>query len=70
MIYKTANTISNDNPKLITLIANVYVLTNNYTQAIKYYKKAIKLDPKNNEIKLIYIEMASHYIENKLKGRK
>ena len=37
---------------------------------IKYYKKAIKLDPKNNEIKLIYIEMASHYIENKLKGKK
>ena len=57
-----------NNPKISTFIANIYVLLDNYTQAVKYYKKAMKQAPKDNEIKLIYIEMANSYINEKMKG--
>ena len=36
--------------------------------ASKYYKKAIKKAPKDNEIKLIYIELTKNYIEKKLRS--
>ena len=57
-----------DNPKISAFIANTYVMLDNYTQAIKYYKRAMKQAPKDNEIKLIYLEMADQYIKNKMKG--
>jgi len=41
-----------NNPRIYTFIANTYILLNNYEQAFKYYKKAIKQAPKDNEIKL------------------
>jgi tetratricopeptide (TPR) repeat protein len=68
IIYKTVQQIIRDNPKILTFIANVYALLNNYVQAVKYYKKAMKIAPKDNEIKLIYIELANSFINNKLKG--
>ena len=67
-IYKTVQKIMPDNPKISAFIANIYVMLDNYTQATKYYKRAIKQAPKDNEIKLIYIEMANQYINNKMKG--
>ena len=57
-----------NNPRISTFIANTCVLAGNYSQAFKYYKKAMKQAPKDNEIKLIYIEMANSYINSKLEG--
>ncbi len=59
-----------DNPKYLVFIANTYIFLNDIEQAVKYYRKAMIAAPKDNEIKLIYIETASKYIEEKAKDRK
>ena len=56
-IYKIAQKLEPDDIKITTFIANAYFLLQNITQAIKYYKKAIKQAPKDNEIKLIYLDI-------------
>ena len=68
-MYKTVQKILNNDPRISTFIANTYVMLGDFIQAVKYYKKAIKQAPRDNEIKLIYIEMASAYINDKLAGK-
>ncbi len=67
MIYKTASKISINDARISTFIANAYVMLENYDQAVKYYKKAMKQAPRDNEIKLIYLETINTYIEDKKK---
>ena len=69
LLYKTVSQIIPNNPRITTFIANTYALMNDYTQALKHYKKAMKQSPKDNEIKLIYIETLNKYINDKLKGK-
>ena len=56
--------------RISTFIANTYALIKDYTEAVKYYKKAMKQAPKDNEIKLIYLEMVTGFIQEKMKGRR
>ena len=67
-IYKTVHEITPNDANIVAYIANTYVLMGNYTQAVKYYKKAMKLSPKDNEIKLIYLDMINSFIEAKKRG--
>ena len=65
MIYKIASKIMVNDARISTFIANAYVMLNNYDKAVKYYKKAMKQAPRDNEIKLIYIETINQYIKDK-----
>ena len=68
MLYKISAKLTDNNAKILTFIANTYVLLNDIVSASIYYKKAIKKAPKDNEIKLIYLELANNYIEKKMRG--
>ena len=42
LVYKTVRQIMSDNPKISVFIANTCVLLDDFTQAFKYYRKALK----------------------------
>ena len=68
-MYKTASKIEPENVKILVFIANTYLLLENYENTVKYYRKAMKIAPKDNEIKLIYLDMMDKYIKNKKKEK-
>ena len=47
-------------------MANAYIMLDELKNAAKYYRLAMKEDPENLEIKLIYIDVANNYILKKV----
>ena len=68
-LYKNAARLSFEKPKIFVFIANAYMLLKDTHNAIKYYRKALREAPDNNEVRLIYVETMNEYIIRKIKTK-
>ena len=64
-LYEKAAELKPDDPKTYTFIGNTYFMMDNLEKAILTYRKAINIDSKNQENKLVYLDMIQEYITRK-----
>ena len=65
-LYEKALSLTDAKTKIYVLMANAYMMMENPCEAAKYYRLAIKEDPENLEIKLIYTDVANNFILKKV----
>ena len=67
-LYKQALKISPNDAQTYMLLGNAHYLRGEIEKSIASYRAAIKIEPENDEHKLVYIQVLDEYIDKKRKG--
>ena len=65
-LYEKALKLTNNGTKIYVLMANAHMMLDEPSMAAKYYRLAMKEEPENLEIKLIYTDVANNFILKKV----
>ena len=66
--YKEVLHFRQNDAQTYLLLGNAHYLQGDIEKAIASYRAAIKIEPENDEFKLVYFQVLDEYIDNKRKG--
>ena len=66
--YKEVLHFSQNDAQTYLLLWNAHYLQGDIEKAIASYRAAIKIEPENDEFKLVYFQVLDEYIDKKRKG--